>query len=153
MWIARRTDYATRAVLLLALIGDDEPVKLDEIASRTAVPRSVLEQIMPLLRSAGLVRSERGPSGGYRLNKAPHEITMARVVRIFQGQLAPIGCATRSEPEPCEMTVGCALRGVWEDVRDATITILQSTTFADLAARSGGPWTDPGLLEIGPLRS
>jgi len=153
MWIARRTDYATRAVLLLALIGDDEPVKLEEIASRTAVPRSVLAQIMPLLRSAGLVRSERGPSGGYRLNKAPHEITMARVVRIFQGQLAPIGCATRSEPEPCEMTVGCALRGVWEDVRDATITILESTTFADLAARSGGPWTDPGLLEIGPLRS
>src|SRR4029077_1204385 len=89
MWISRRTDYATRALLALAL-DDDGSMKLEELAQRTGAPQSVLEQVMPVMRSAGLIRSERGPSGGYRLNKPPDEITLERVVRLFQGQLAPI---------------------------------------------------------------
>ena len=48
------------------------------------------------------------------------------------------------------MTVGCTLREVWEEVRDATIELLGGVTFADLAKRAGGPWTDPGLLTIAP---
>ena len=147
MWVSRRTDYATRAVLALTLEGGG-PLKLDELARRTAVPQSVLEQVMPAMRTAGIVRSERGPSGGYRLNKKPEEITLERIVRLFQGQLAPIGCATRHNPEPCPMTIGCTLREVWEEIRDATIELLGRATFADLAARAGGPWTDPSLLQI-----
>lgn len=145
MWISRRTDYATRAVLALTLAGGG-PLKLEDLARRVAVPQSVLEQVMPVLRNAGIVRSERGPYGGYRLNKAPEEITLERVVRLFQGQLAPIGCATRHHPEPCPMTVACSLRHVWQEVRDATIAILGRTTFADLAKQAGGPWVDPSLV-------
>jgi Rrf2 family cysteine metabolism transcriptional repressor len=145
MWVSRRTDYATRALLALAL-KNGGPLKLEEIARLTAVPQSVLEQVMPVMRTAGIVRSERGPSGGYRLNRQPEEITLERVVRLFQGQLAPIGCATRSHPEVCPMMLMCSLREVWEEVRDATIAILGRTTFADLAKRAGGPWTDPSLL-------
>ena len=151
MWVSRRTDYATRAVLALTLEGGG-PLKLDQLARRTAVPQSVLEQVMPALRTAGIVRSERGPTGGYRLNKRPEEITLERIVRLFQGQLAPIGCATRHNPEPCPMTIGCTLREVWEEIRDATIQLLGQATFADLAARAGGPWTDPSLLEVEPAR-
>lgn len=103
---------------------------------------------MPTLRIAGIVRSERGPSGGYRLNRPPEEITLERVVRLFQGQLAPIGCATRKNPEPCPMTVGCTLRQVWEEIRDETIALLARRTFADLARRAGGPWVDPLLLTV-----
>jgi Rrf2 family protein len=147
MWVSRRTDYATRALLTLAL-ENGGPMKLEVIARRTAVPQSVLEQVMPVMRTAGIVRSERGPSGGYRLNKPPEEITLERVVRLFQGQLAPIGCATRSHAEPCPMTVECSMRAVWEEVRDATITILGRTTFADLARRAGGPWRDSSLLPV-----
>lgn len=146
MWISKRTDYATRAVLALVLADQENQVKLEELARRTAVPASVLEQVMPVLRTAGIVRSERGAHGGYRLNRPPSEITLERVVRLFEGQLAPIGCATRSHPEPCPMSVGCSLRAVWEEIRDATITALGETTFADLAARAGGPWRDPALL-------
>src|SRR5919106_1681869 len=136
MWITAKTDYATRAVLALALANDDaEPMKLSEIAERTAVPASYLEQIMSQLRGAGIVRSERGPSGGYRLNHRPQEITLERVVRVFQGQLAPIGCATRSSPEPCPMEVACSLKEVWQEVRDATIEILENADFATLARR------------------
>ena len=139
MWVSRRTDYATRAVLALSLAGGG-PLKLEELAARTAVPASVLEQVMPVLRSAGIVRSVRGPSGGHRLNKAPAEITLERVVRLFEGQLAPIACATRHEPEPCPMMPACSLREVWEEVRDQTISLLGAQTFADLAERAGGPW-------------
>ena len=109
MWISRRTDYATRAVLVLAL-EEGGPLKIGEIAARADVPQSVLEQVLPVVRSAGIVRSERGPSGGYRLNKAPEEITLERIVRLFQGPLAPISCATRHNPEPCPMMIGCTLR-------------------------------------------
>src|SRR5687767_9554011 len=140
MWISRRTDYAGRALLALALAPGNHPVKLQTISERTQVPPSVLEQVMLLLRNDGLVRSERGPEGGYRLNKDPSEITLEHVVRLFQGPLAPIACATRKNPEPCPMTIGCSMRDVWGEVRDATITILERTTFAELAERARGPW-------------
>jgi Rrf2 family protein len=144
MWITRKTDYATRAVLALALAGDGPPLKLHEIAERTRVPASLLEQIMAQLRGAGVVRSERGRHGGYRLNHAPQDLSLDRVVRLFQGPLAPIACATRSEPEPCPMESGCTLQDAWREVRDATLAILERTTFAALAARAGGNW----LLQI-----
>ncbi|MGH2793293.1 MAG: RrF2 family transcriptional regulator [Actinomycetota bacterium] len=139
MWISKKTDYATRAVLALALEPDGS-LKMANIAQRTGVPPSILEQIMAQLRGAGVVRSERGPRGGYRLNHAPEDITLDKVVRLFQGPLAPIACATRSEPEPCVVEVGCALRDTWREVRDATIAILDRTTFAELARRAGGVW-------------
>ena len=62
MWVSRRTDYATRAILALSLEGGG-PLKLEELARRTAVPQSVLEQVMPTMRTAGVVRSERGTVG------------------------------------------------------------------------------------------
>ena len=136
MWVSRRTDYATRAVLVLA-IADGGPLTLGELAEQTEAPRSVLEQVMPTLRTAGLVRSVRGPSGGYRLNRPPDEITLERVVRLFQGQLAPIGYATRRNPDPCPVIVARSLREVWAEVRDVTIEVLARTTFADLARRAG----------------
>jgi Rrf2 family transcriptional regulator, cysteine metabolism repressor len=149
MWITKKTDYATRAVLALTLADtEDEPLKLADLAERIAVPSSFLEQIMSQLRGAGIVRSERGPSGGYRLNHDPSDISLERVVRIFQGQLAPIACATRSSPEPCPMDVACSLQEVWRDVRDATIEILDNVDFAQLAARAGGRWTAP--IEVRP---
>ena len=137
MWVTRRTDYATRAVLALAIRND--ALSLDERAEATDAPRSVLEQVMPMLRAAGIVRSARGPGGGYRLNHPPAELTLERIVRVFQGQLAPIGYATRHEPDPCPAIVARSLRPAWEEVRDATITILSRITFADLAeaAESG----------------
>jgi len=98
--------------------------------------------VMPVMRSAGLIRSERGPSGGYRLNKPPYEITLERVVRLFQGQLAPIGYATRRSPDSAPRFVADSLRGTWGEVRDATIEILERTTFADLAKSAGGRWRD-----------
>lgn len=146
MWISLRTDYAARAVLALAIA--DEQLNLDALAQRTAVPRSVLEQVMPRLRNAGLVRSSKGRFGGYRLNKPASTITLETVVRLFQGPLAPIGCATRRNPEPCDMRSGCSMLDVWTDVRDATIRVLENTTFEQLAERASGAWRERGSLPV-----
>jgi Rrf2 family protein len=135
VWVSRRTDYATRAILALA-VADGGPLRLEEIADATGAPRSVLEQVMPTLRTAGVVRSVRGPHGGYRLNHTPEEITLESVVRLFQGQLAPIGYATRRNPDPCPEIVARSLKPTWAAVRDSTIDILTQTTFADLAGRA-----------------
>lgn len=143
MWITMKTDYATRAILALTLAGPGESLRLADIAERTSVPPSFLEQILGQLRGAGVVRSERGPAGGYRLNHAPEEITLDRIVRIFQGQLAPIACATRTLPEPCPMDVECSLREIWQEVRDVTIATLERVDFATLAAKAGGRWVEP----------
>jgi Rrf2 family protein len=135
MWVSRRTDYAARAVLALA-VENGGPLRLEEIAAAVDAPRSVLEQVMPALRHAGIVRSVRGPHGGHSLNRPAEEITLERVVRLFEGQLAPIGYATRRNPDSCPPLVASSLRPVWEDVRDATIEILEQTTFADLAKKA-----------------
>jgi Rrf2 family protein len=148
VWISRRTDYAARAVLALAIAPPDTQFTLDELVARTAVPRSVLEQVMPQLRSDGIVRSERGRRGGYRLNRPADEITLEDIVRLFQGPLAPIGCATRRNPEPCEVRDGCSMHDVWADVRDATIAALEAATFAELAARAGGVWVGDGRTPL-----
>lgn len=147
MWVSRRTDYATRAVLALAMADLGKPMRMEELSRRTQVPLSVLEQIMPIMRNDGIVRAERGRYGGYVLNHRPEQITMERVVRLFEGQLAPISCATRHAPEPCRMEVGCSLRFVWEEVRDDILARLSSTTFADLVERAGGPWRAPEQLQ------
>lgn len=88
MWISRKTDYATRAVLALA-IADGESLKSHEIAARTHIPSSFLEQIMAQLRGAGLVRSVRGPAGGYRLNHPPADITLEEWSVYFRDLSGP----------------------------------------------------------------
>lgn len=148
MWISRKTDYAARAVLALA-IDDGRTVNAEELAQRVDVPESFLKQILVQLRDGGVIRSERGPAGGYRLNHRPEDISLERIVRMFQGPLAPIPCATRSEPEPCSMSHVCAMQQVWGEIRDVTIGILERTTFADLAAGSSGRW-EPVSLSAGP---
>ncbi len=151
MWITRKTDYATRAVLALALV----PGRLrtaEELARHVEVSEPFMKQILAQLRDAGVVRAERGPAGGYRLNHDPADITLERIVRIFQGQLAPIECSTRSEPERCPMEDGCSLRSVWWEVRDATIAILERTTFAMLAEGAEGRWAAVGLSPAPPSR-
>jgi DNA-binding IscR family transcriptional regulator len=86
------------------------------------------------------------PGRDRRSRDAAEEITLERVVRLFQGPLAPISCATRHNPEPCPMMLGCSLRDVWEELRDATIRLLGSVTFKDLAEGAAGPWLDPELI-------
>ena len=144
MWVSRRTDYATRAILALA-IEDGGPIKLEALARRRGAP------VRP--RAGDADDADRGPRplGARAFRGLPPEQAPrgdhARARRsAVPGPLAPISCATRHNPEPCPMMLGCTLRDVWAEVRDATITLLGGVTFADLAARAGGAWVDPSLI-------
>ncbi len=140
MQISSRSDYAVRALLQLAMLPDGEAAPLAEVATRTNIPHKYLERIFRVLREAGLLDARRGHSGGYVLARPAPEITIGEVIRILDGPLAPMRCAGDEEYAPCpeylcpnEAT--CVLRDVWLDVRDAISSVLDETTFADLAHR------------------
>ena len=97
-----------------------------------------LEQILNDLKSAGVVESKRGISGGYRLAKAPEKVTLAHVIRHMEGALAPVSCVSEGFYEKCSCPdeAKCAIRSVMKEVRDAVVKIAERITVADLCERS-----------------
>src|ERR687884_2327145 len=88
--VSTRGDYATRALLSLALHGSERPTSVKEIAERTNLPQPYLEQILLSVKGAGLVRSKRGVGGGYVLARPPDEITLAQIVTAVEGPLTTV---------------------------------------------------------------
>src|SRR5690606_27085770 len=140
MKLSTRGDYAVRALLELTLAPSDTPMPLSAISQRTNIPFNHLEPIFRELRTARFVRSQRGQQGGYVLARPPEEITVADVIRVMEGPLAPTLCASRTRHAPCPTYLcpdedSCALRDLWTSVRDAISDILDNTNFRDLAER------------------
>lgn len=135
MHVSAKADYGMRALLELAAEYREDPrrlVKGDAIARRQGVPMKFLEGILRQLRQAGIVASQRGAEGGYRLDRDPSLVTIADVVRALDGPLA----AVRGErPEDLEYP-GAAehLREVWVAVRAAMRHVLEHISLADVAA-------------------
>ena len=136
MRLSTKGEYASRAMLELSLRQGLGPVPILEISRAQNIPRGFLEQILLLLKRAGYLKSRKGPHGGYYLAKAPGEISVAEVIRVLEGPLAPIDCVSVMAHEPCPMEETCGLRWLWKDVRDAVAEIMERTTFADLVRRS-----------------
>jgi Rrf2 family protein len=142
MKLSTRGDYATRALLELALV-EGQALSVHELAERTRISPKYLEQIMMRLRTANILRSHRGANGGYRLARLASDISIGEVVRLMDGPLAPSPCASESAHVPCPAyrcptETGCVLRGLWADVRDAIADVLDGTTFGELAERQRG---------------
>ncbi|MBI4300601.1 MAG: Rrf2 family transcriptional regulator [Chloroflexi bacterium] len=140
MRLSTKGDYATRILMDLSTAGGSKAVSVADLAVRTAIPAKYLEQIMLRLKSAGIVRSKRGVYGGYELAREADSLTVGEVVRIMDGPLAPSLCASRSAHKPCPAyrcpsEDGCVLRSLWLEVRDAIASVLDGTTFAELARR------------------
>ncbi|HOW85898.1 MAG TPA: Rrf2 family transcriptional regulator [Candidatus Aminicenantes bacterium] len=137
MRLSTRGEYASRAMLELSRrYPDGEPVHSREISRAQEIPQRFLEQILLLLKRAGYLKSRKGQRGGYVLSKAPAAITVAEVIRVMDGPLAPIDCVSVMAHEACPMEGTCGLRWLWKDVRDAVAEILEATTFDDLVRRS-----------------
>src|SRR6266576_2167066 len=138
MKLSVRGEYALRALLVLGLHYDEPLVRIQAISDEQNIPKRFLEQILNDLKSAGLVRSKRGVAGGYRLAHRPDQITVASVVRHIEGALAPVSCVSDRFYEKCSCPdeSRCAIRSVMKEIRDAIVTILESTTLADLAERA-----------------
>ena len=128
--VSTRGDYAARALLSLALHGDDRPTSVKEIAERTNLPQPYLEQILLAVKGAGLVRSKRGVGGGYVLARPPAEITLAQILAAVEGPLIPLA----EEHDHCEGH--CVLQEVWVCVSEETQRYLEGVTLAELVERT-----------------
>src|SRR5512137_944713 len=136
MRLSTKGEYASRAMLELARNYDRQPLHIRDISKLQSIPQRFLEQILLQLKRAGYLRSRKGPDGGYYLSRPPAEITVAEVIRVMDGPLAPIDCVSVTAHEVCPMEATCGLRWLWKDVRDAVAAILEQTTFADLVRKS-----------------
>lgn len=137
MRLSTRGEYASRAMLELAIQYEAGPLHGRQISRAQQIPPRFLEQILLLLKRAGYLKSRKGRAGGYALAKPPAEINVAEVIRVMDGPLAPIDCVSVMAHEPCPMEGTCGLQWLWKDVRDAVAEILEKTTFADLVEKSG----------------
>src|SRR5947209_10778592 len=124
MRLSSKTDYGLRALMDLALHDSGLPVQSHDIATRQGIPESYLNQLLILLRRAGLIRSIRGPQGGHQLARTPHTITLADVVGALDGPPAnerPAPGETRGTDGPTDAVV----REAWEQVNTAMLGALR----------------------------
>jgi Rrf2 family protein len=128
--ISAKSDYALRAVCVLAGAGPDVAVKADEIARAQSIPRTFLDGILVELRRAGIVESRRGPDGGHRLARPPYAITVADVIRVIDGPLAMVH---GHRPEGLAYAEPAArLQDVWVAVRAGLRAVLERTTIEQI---------------------
>lgn len=132
MRISAKVDYAVRAAIELAAAADDDHLtKADAIARAQEIPPKFLENILGDLRQGGLVRSQRGAEGGYRLARPAGEITLADIIRVVEGPMASV---RGGRPEDVRYDGSAEpLQRVWIAVRSALRHVAERVTLADLA--------------------
>ena len=132
MHVTAKADYAVRAVIELAGSSQDRPRKVDEVAQAQNIPVSFLENILTQLRSAGVVRSQRGPEGGYWLARPAEEVNLAHVIRAVEGPLVGVRGQRPEEIEYVGSAEACSRCG--SPLRANLRKVLESVTVADVAA-------------------
>jgi len=136
--LSKKTKYAIKALVILGKNVDQPPMQISKIAELERIPKKFLEQILLDLRNAGFLYSKKGAGGGYSLNKDPKEIFLVNILRITDGPVAMLPCASLNfyhKCDECHQETTCGIRDVFVDVRDATLNILSKTSIADVIAR------------------
>lgn len=143
MKISTKGRYALRVMLDLALHDAEAPVSLRDIGERQEITVKYLEQIIPLLNRAGLVRSTRGNAGGYRLTRAAADYTVGEILRVTEGSLAPVACLDDT-PNRCPRAGECRTLSFWQGLYDVVNRYVDGCTLQDLVDRAGntegGDW-------------
>lgn len=124
--------YGLKAMFDLAVHYGDGPIALKSIAERQIISDHYLEQLIAILRKAGLVKSVRGAQGGYMLATDPKNITVGDIIRTLEGPLAPSDCVMEDESKACERANYCVTKGVWEKIRDSVNNVIDSITLEDM---------------------
>jgi Rrf2 family iron-sulfur cluster assembly transcriptional regulator len=136
--VSTRGDYASRALLSLALHAAEGPTSVRDIAERTGLPQPYLEQILLALKGAGLVRSKRGVGGGYVLARPPAEISLASIVSAVDGPIQAGDFGAPHTDGACDHEGQCVLLAIWGDVGENMRRMLEGFTLSDLAAMTRG---------------
>jgi Rrf2 family protein len=143
--VSTRGDYASRALLSLALHADESgPTSVRDIAERTGLPQPYLEQILLALKGAGLVRSKRGVGGGYVLAREPGTITLGDIVSAVDGPITLGDFGLPHQNGACDHEGQCVLLAIWGTVGEQMRKHLDALTLADLTAMARGQrdWPD-----------
>jgi len=140
MKLSTRTRYGIRAILEIAENHGKGPLQIKTIAERQDISVKYLEQLMAILKSAGFVRSIRGPRGGYVLSQSPKEIKLSDVFDALEGPVVTAECVENETY--CARVADCVTRQVWAEMQQAITRVLQSTTLQDLVDRAN----DKGAL-------
>ena len=136
MKISTRGRYALRFMIDLAQHGNAEYTALKDVSKRQDISIKYLEQITSLLSKYGLLQSVRGPQGGYKLARHPSEYTVGEILRITEGDLAPVACLSQPN-NTCPKRMACATLNLWEGLNNAINTYLDSKTLEDLVKCAG----------------
>jgi len=134
--ISTKGEYGVRIMVDLARHYGERPRSLTDISQAELLPLAYLEQLVKLLREAepSLVSSTRGAHGGYRLSRHPAEISMGEIVRVLEGPIAPMICATEGEmTQICGFLDSCRTKYLWTKLRDVVAQTLDTMSLADLA--------------------
>lgn len=152
--LTNKGKYGLKALVHLARLPDGGSAFGAEIAEANQIPKKFLEAILLELKNAGMVRSKKGPGGGYALAMRAEDISVGRIVRAIDGPLAPLRCASRTAYQPCDDCAdiaSCTVRLAMLEVRDAMAEVLDKTSLADLAkprsARARAPDRRPRAAE------
>ncbi len=132
MKLSTKGRYGVKAMIDLAVHAQEGRVVLKEIAQRQNISEHYLEQIMSLLRKAGLVKSIRGAYGGYILANEPKNITVGKILRALEGSLAPVDCVTGDEAFECDEEMKCVAKGIWLQIWDSVNQVVDSITLEQL---------------------
>ena len=133
MKLSTKGRYAIRAMIDLALQAKENPIMIKDIAQRQDISNLYLEQLFNRLKTAGLVRSTRGPKGGFTLNRPPSLITVSEILQAMEGSTAPVECVDNAQL--CSRADSCVTRRIWAAMKQAMDDVLESTTLKDLVAQ------------------
>ena len=128
--LTQTADHALRALLAIARQGGDRPLRVEEIAAMTGAPRNYLGKTLGALVKAGLLRSTRGPQGGFVLRIPPDELRLARLVELFDPPRERRICLLGGRP--CTDSAPCQAHFRWKAIHEAGLGPLRDTTVADL---------------------
>jgi Rrf2 family protein len=137
--ISKRTQYGLKAILSLGRKYGEGPVLIAALAEDEQIPLKFLEVILLDLKGQGLLESKKGKHGGYQLSRPPSTITVGSLIRMLEGPLAPLPCASETAFKPCDECIdveSCGTRIIMRQVRDAMADVLDRTSLADLIRRS-----------------
>jgi Rrf2 family protein len=137
--LTKKAKYGLKALVHLASGDPERLAQAAEISEVIGAPKAFLDAILLELRNAGLIRSKKGPGGGFMLARPATEIRMGYVVRTLDGPIAPLPCARRKTAEPCQdcaVVEECEVRLLMLEVRDAIAAVLDQTTLAEMRDRA-----------------
>lgn len=132
MKLSKKSEYACLALIFLSEIYNVKLATILEISNNKKIPKKYLEQILLQLKSGGYVKSIRGVSGGYKLAKSPEQISLAEIIRLIDGPLAPVDSASIFFYESTPIEQSSKLLSVFKEIRNFVSDKLETTTFKDL---------------------